>query len=88
MEAMFEILVTALVYVLIAYAGVGLAFAVVFVWFGVERLDSEAKGAGIGFRLLILPGVAAFWPLLLQRWVRGIAEPPTETNPHRRASTL
>jgi len=88
MEAMFETLVTALVYALIAYAAVGLAFAVVFVWFGVERLDSEAKGAGIGFRLLILPGVAAFWPLLLQRWVRGVTEPPTETNPHRRASTL
>jgi hypothetical protein len=84
---MFETLVTALVYALIAYAGVGLAFAVVFVWF-VERLDSEAKGAGIGFRLLILPGVAAFWPLLLQRWVRGMAEPPQETNPHRRASIL
>jgi len=88
MAAMFETLVTALVYALIAYAGVGLAFAVVFVWFGVERLDSEAEGAGIGFRLLILPGVAAFWPLLLKRWVRGITEPPRETNPHRRASTL
>jgi len=88
MEAMFETLVTALVYTLIAYAGLGLAFGVAFVWFGVERLDSEAKGAGPGFRLLILPGVAAFWPLLLQRWVQGMAEPPLETNPHRRASIL
>jgi hypothetical protein len=88
MEAMFETLVTALVYALIAYAAVGLAFAVVFVWFGVERVDSEATGAGVGFRLLILPGVAAFWPLLLQRWVRGVTEPPTEANPHRRVSTL
>ena len=85
---MFETLVTAFVYTLIAYAAAGLAFAVLFVWFGVEHLDSEARGAGMGFRLLILPGVAAFWPLLLQRWVRGVTEPPMETNPHRRASTL
>jgi CBS domain-containing protein len=72
MEAMFETLTTALVYTLIASAGVGLTFALVFVWSGVERLDSEAKAAGIGFRLLILPDVAAFWTLLLQRWLRGI----------------
>jgi len=88
MAAMFETPVTTLVYALTAYAGVGLAFAVLFVWFGVERIDSEARGAGIGFRLLILPGVVAFWPLLLQRWVRGVTEPPAETNPHRRASAL
>jgi len=49
-------------------------------------LDSEAQGSGIGFRLLILPGVAAFWPMFLYRWRRGIAEPPVEKNPHRLSS--
>lgn len=81
--SVFETMVRALVYVLTAYAGVGLLFAVPFVWFGVQRLDSEAQGSSIGFRLLIFPGVAAFWPLFLSRWAKGSAEPPVEKNPHR-----
>lgn len=53
-----------------AYAGIGIVFALVFVWKGVERIDPAAHNAGPGFRLLILPGCAAFWPLLLGRWRR------------------
>jgi hypothetical protein len=53
------------------YAGFGLAFAVPFLIRGVERIDSQACGAGLGFRLIVLPGVVAFWPLLLRRWLSG-----------------
>jgi hypothetical protein len=80
---MFETLAKAFVYSLETYVGLGLIFAVPFVWFGVHCLDSEAQGPGVGFRLLILPGGAAFWPMFLYRWRRGIAEPPVEKNPHR-----
>ena len=80
---MFETLVKTFVYVLETYAGLGLIFAVPFVWSGVQRVDSEAQGSGAGFRFLILPGVAAFWPMFLYRWTRGIVEPPVEKNPHR-----
>jgi hypothetical protein len=80
---MFETLAKAFVYSLETYAGLGLVFAVPFVWFGVQHLDSEAQGSGVGFRLLILPGIAAFWPMFLYRWRRGINEPPVEKNPHR-----
>jgi len=80
---MLEFLAKAFVYVLEAYGLVGLLFAAIFVWFGVQSLDSEARGSGIAFRLLILPGVAAFWPMLLGRWIRGLPEPPIEQNPHR-----
>ena len=83
---MFETLAKIFVYVLETYAGLGLIFGLVFVWIGVQRLDSEAEGSGVGFRLLILPGVAAFWPMFLQRWKRGIAEPCVERNPHRKLS--
>jgi hypothetical protein len=85
---MFETLTKIFVYALETYAGLGLIFAALFVWIGVQRLDSEAQGAGIGFRLLILPGVAALWPMFLYRWTRGIAEPPIEKNPHRRLNSL
>jgi hypothetical protein len=80
---MLETFSKALVYTLAVYASLGLVFAVPFVWLGVQRLDSEAQGSGVGFRLLILPAVAAFWPMFLYRWGRGIAEPPVEKSPHR-----
>jgi hypothetical protein len=80
---MLEIFAKAIVYALTVYASLGLVFAVPFVWFGIQRLDSEAQGSGVGFRLLILPGVAAFWPMFVYRWARGVVEPPIEENPHR-----
>jgi hypothetical protein len=83
---MLEIFTNVIVYILAVYASLGLVFAVPFVWSGVQRLDSEAQGSGIGFRLLILPGVAALWPMFLYRWNRRTAEPPAEKNPHRVSS--
>ena len=52
------------------YAVAGLIFAVAFVSFGVQRVDAAARGAGIGFRVLVLPGAIALWPFLLRKWVR------------------
>lgn len=80
---MLETVAKAFVYTLTAYASVGLLFAVPFVFVGVQRVDSEAQGSGTAFRLLILPGATAFWPMLLRRWMRGVAEPPVERNPQR-----
>ncbi len=80
---MFEELVKAFVFVLEAYVAAGFVFAAIFVSLGVQRLDSEARGSGVAFRLLIAPGAAAFWPMLLVRWIRGATEPPVERNPHR-----
>jgi hypothetical protein len=80
---MLETFATAFIYILALYAGCGLVFALPFIWFGIQRVDSEAQGAGVGFRLLILPGVAAFWPMFLYRWRRGVVEPSVEKNPHR-----
>ena len=68
------------------YSSLGVLFALVFTTAGVQRIDSQAKGAGFGFRLLIFPGTVAFWPLLLRRWIRGVPEPAVEDNPHRRAA--
>jgi len=80
---MSETVAKASVYFLEAYAGLGLIFALPFVFIGVQHLDSEAQGSGVGFRLLILPGAAALWPMLLYRWARGIGELPVEKNPPR-----
>jgi hypothetical protein len=65
--------VEAVVHLATLYAACGLVFAVPFVAVGIHRVDPLAAGSGVAFRLIILPGVAALWPLLLARWVRGKA---------------
>ena len=65
------------------YASIGLVFSLSFVTIGVKRVDAQAVASGMGFRILILPGCVAFWPLLLRRWMAGSGEPPEERNPHR-----
>lgn len=69
------------------YAVVGVAFAVPFVLRGVNRIDPAAFGGSRGFRLIIIPGVVALWPILLRRLLVD-TEPPEERNAHRIASHL
>jgi hypothetical protein len=68
------------------YLGVGLLFAIAFVAFGIARVDSASRGASIGFRLVVLPGVTLLWPLLAWRWLRADRGPPIERSPHIVAS--
>ena len=52
--------------------------------FGVQRIDTSARsGHAPGFRILIIPGLCLFWPLMIRRLWQG-RQPPTETNAHRR----
>lgn len=48
----------------------GLVFAVAFVARGVVRVDQAARRTSLSFRLILLPGSAALWPLLLILWLR------------------
>lgn len=75
-----------LVYSATVYAAIGLLFAVPFILRGAAAIDPSARQGTWGFRLLILPGAAAFWPLLAWRWMRGVSSPPVESNPHRCAA--
>lgn len=47
------------------YGAIGVCFASWFVFAGVGRISPAARGTGFAFRLLILPGSAALWPLLV-----------------------
>ncbi len=76
---------TWLVNLMVIYLGVGVLFAIVFVLKGVGKIDPSARGGTLGFRLLILPGAAALWPILARRWLAGEG-PPEEQNPHRCAA--
>jgi hypothetical protein len=52
------------------YLACGLAVAIPFAFVGVGRIDPHAARGSRGFRLLIIPGSMAFWPLLLKRWLQ------------------
>jgi hypothetical protein len=54
---------------LLAYLLIGCIVGVPFVAVGVGRVDASAHGASLGFRLLILPGVVALWPLIVVKWL-------------------
>lgn len=68
---MYEITVTWLVMLIGIYFVAGIVAAVPIVLFGITRMDPAARGSSRLFRLTILPGVIAFWPLLLRRWLTG-----------------
>lgn len=55
------------------YAAVGLGVALAFLLLGIERIDPAARGAH-AFRPLLLPGLAALWPLVAWRWWKVLRE--------------
>jgi len=77
---------TGIVFALGAYLALGALFAPAFALWGCGRLDPAAATGSAGFRILILPGAAALWPLLLKRWLCGARSPPAERNAHRDAA--
>jgi len=66
------------------YAAIGVAFAVYLLARGLSRFDAAAANAGWGFKLLVLPGIVALWPLLWGRLIAG--RPLEERNAHDRAA--
>ena len=52
------------------YLFCGLVFSIIFISKGLQVLDEGAHGAGIGFKLIIIPGCMVFWPLLLKKWMQ------------------
>jgi uncharacterized membrane protein YhaH (DUF805 family) len=60
---------------LAVYLAAGAAFGLVFIVFGIARIDHGARGAPWTFRLLVLPGVIAFWPWMALLWRRAGSAP-------------
>lgn len=53
-----------------AYGLAGFVFAIAFVLRGAARVDHAAESSPWSFRIVILPGAVALWPLLLVKWIR------------------
>lgn len=49
------------------YLWIGVAVAVVFLFWGLDRIDHKGPGAW-AFRPLLVPGILLIWPMVLLRW--------------------
>ena len=58
------------------HAAAGALFAVALLARGLRAVDPVAADGSVGFKLLILPGVIALWPVLLRRWIASRRSPP------------
>lgn len=80
---MIEQTFTALVTVAAVYAGCGLIVAVLFVALWCKSFDPSATDGSWGFRVLIVPGIIALWPVILAKALTvrrgGSAQGPAET---------
>lgn len=59
----------AIVGTIAGYLVIGLVFALAFVTRGLAVIDPAARGMPWLARLLIVPGVASLWPLMLWKWL-------------------
>ncbi|MCB0640315.1 MAG: hypothetical protein KDC44_01685 [Phaeodactylibacter sp.] len=50
------------------YLLIGLGFSVWFYAGGMRKIDTDTQGASLVFKLIIFPGVVAFWPALWRKW--------------------
>lgn len=55
--------------ILSTYLIAGLTFSICFLSLGITRVDKDAEGTGWVFRLLLIPGMCALWPLFLFKWI-------------------
>jgi hypothetical protein len=55
----------------LVYLAIGLGIGIGFLVAGIERIDPAARSA-YAFRPLLLPGLAALWPLVAWRWWRAL----------------
>jgi hypothetical protein len=58
------------------YAAIGVLVALALVVRGLARIDHAAQNSPWSFRLMILPGLAAVWPLMLVKWRRAVRNHP------------
>ncbi len=54
----------------LVYLLAGFVFAIFFLAKGITKIDPAVHGSGRGFRLIIIPGTIALWPLLLNKWTK------------------
>jgi hypothetical protein len=58
----------AIILIVEVYGYAGMGVAALFLLFGIDRVDPQARGSYM-FRPLIAPGVIVLWPVVVWRWL-------------------
>ncbi len=58
------------VQIFLGYVMAGLVFSIAFASKGVNVIDPASHRGSIWFRLLLVPGSVALWPVLLVKWIK------------------
>lgn len=81
-------MVEILLIIVAIYLALGVLFVFPFLMKGLNKIDEGAHGSTIGFKIIIIPGVIVFWPVLLSKWMKSNlnhrdtkAQGNTETTP-------
>jgi hypothetical protein len=67
---MLQIIVMILLIAVALFLVCGLLISFFFLAIGLSQIDEGTHGTGIGFRLIILPGMIVFWPVLFKKWLQ------------------
>ena len=60
--------ITIILTIVLMYIISGILFSLIFIWKGLTKVDHGTKESGKLFKVLIFPGLVAFWPLFLMKW--------------------
>jgi hypothetical protein len=52
------------------YLVLGVLFVIPFLMKGLNKIDEGAHGSTIGFKIIIIPALIVFWPVLLSKWMK------------------
>ena len=52
------------------YLALGIIFSIAFLWKGIAKVDDGANETGVIFKMLLFPGLVAFWVYFLRKWLK------------------
>lgn len=65
-----NVIAAAVLFAFALYAAAGIIIGILFVLFGVTRVLPHPVGVTVGARILLFPGSALLWPMVLRRWLK------------------
>lgn len=66
--------------IVLTYLVLGVLFVIPFLLKGISKVDEGTHGGTKGFKIIIIPGVIVFWPVLFNKWMKANA---TEAQKHK-----
>ena len=66
-----QVFLKVILIIMLVYLVLGIFFIIPFLIKGMSKVDEGTHGSTIGFKIIIIPGVIVFWPVLLSKWMKG-----------------